>query len=85
MSDYKQQPGDITVFKNNFKEQGDNKPDYKGKGLGLDGHEIEIALWVKEGKKGKFFSGRIQQAFEKAPSKPTPQAEFSKEDDDLPF
>ena len=64
MSNYEQKAGDIIIFKNKDKE-GD-QPDYTGKGLGLDGHEIQISLWVKDGAKGKFMAGRIQPKFVKA-------------------
>ena len=76
---YEQKSGDVVIFKNNHKES-DNHPDYKGKGLDLEGNEIEIALWIKEGKSGKFFSGRIQPKFNKIESKPAEPAQ-----DDLPF
>lgn len=59
MSDYKPKPGDITVFRNTKKTPNDNQPDYDGKGIDLNGNDVRIALWVKEGRNGKFFSGRL--------------------------
>lgn len=55
---YEQKNGELVIFKNEKKT--DRQPDYKGRGLDLNGQEIEIALWVKQGKEQKFFSARIQ-------------------------
>ena len=52
---YEQKPGDFVLFKN---DKGDNpkRPDYRGDGIDLNGNPLEIACWIKEGKKGKFMS-----------------------------
>lgn len=50
------------IFKNDKK--ADNHPDYKGK-INVKGEEFEIALWVKDGKNGKFFSAKISEPFKK--------------------
>ena len=42
------------IFKNTNKK-ADNHPDYKGK-VNVNGKEMEVALWLKEGKAGKYFS-----------------------------
>ena len=52
------------IFKNNKKEN-EKHPDYRGT-INVDGRELEISLWIKEGKAGKFFSGKIQEPFKKA-------------------
>ena len=64
MSNYEQKPGDLIIFKND-KQEEDKHPDYKGWGVQLDGQAVDVALWIKHGTKGKFFSGRISQKFEK--------------------
>ena len=51
------------IFKNNKKEN-EKHPDYRGT-INVDGKELEISLWVKEGKAGKFFSGKIQEPFKR--------------------
>ena len=51
------------IFKNNKKEN-EKHPDYRGT-INVDGKELEISLWVKEGKAGKFFSGKIKEPFKK--------------------
>ena len=53
----------VVIFKNNKKEK-DTQPEYKGT-VNVDGKEYEISLWVKEGKNGKFFSGKIQEPYTK--------------------
>jgi hypothetical protein len=54
------------IFKND-KKTTDAQPEYKGK-LNWKGEEIEIALWVKEGKNGKFFSAKLSEPFKKKES-----------------
>ena len=56
---YEQKEGDISVFKNNKKET-EKQPDYTGTAL-INGQKMKVALWVKEGQKGKFFAGKIQE------------------------
>ena len=50
------------IFKNDKK--ADNHPDYKGK-INVKGEDFDIALWVKDGKNGKFFSAKISEPFKK--------------------
>lgn len=50
------------IFKNDKK--ADNHPDYKGK-INVKGEDFEIALWVKDGKSGKFFSAKISEPYKK--------------------
>jgi uncharacterized protein (DUF736 family) len=51
------------IFKNNKKEN-EKHPDYRGT-INVDGRELEISLWIKDGKAGKFFSGKIKEPFKK--------------------
>ena len=54
------------IFKNNKKEN-EKHPDYRGT-INVDGKELEISLWIKEGKAGKFFSGKIKEPYQKNPN-----------------
>ncbi len=49
--------GDIVIFKND-KRTSDNQPEYTEK-LHLNGTDYRVALWVKQGEKGKFFAGNV--------------------------
>ena len=42
------------LFKNHKKEK-DSQPDYRGQ-VKIDGKQMKISAWIKEGKKGKFMS-----------------------------
>ncbi len=76
---YEMRPGQGNLFKND--QKGNEKaPGYRGEILTPDGELLEIAAWVKEGKKGKFFSLSVKpkQARPQEPRKAEPQ-------DDCPF
>ena len=64
-----------------FKNESDNEkaPAYKGK-INVDGKEYELAAWIREGKKGKFMSLKVQEPREKKPVK-----DFADIVDDVPF
>lgn len=49
---YERKPGELTLFKNEYKDN-DRKPDYKGRGLDLNGNEVSIAAWVRQDRNGK--------------------------------
>jgi len=56
MSDYVQQPGQGSLFKNDKKEN-DKHPDYKGNYTNEKGEKCNIAAWLKTAKSGmKFMS-----------------------------
>lgn len=61
---YELKPGQGTIFKNSKKEK-ETQPDYRGEIITPSGEKLEIALWVKEGKKGKFFSAAIKEPYKK--------------------
>jgi len=69
-----------SIFKNTYKTE-EKHPDYRGIYKDDQGKEWSVALWVKEGAKGKFFS--------MAMSEPQPQqrtvADKKDETDELPF
>lgn len=70
---YQQKPGTGAIFKN--EKTKETQPDYRGT-INVEGKDYDISLWIKDGKKGKFFSASIQEPRTK---------ETSKENNDLPF
>jgi uncharacterized protein (DUF736 family) len=51
------------LFKND-KKGNEKAPDYKGK-INVNGKELEIAGWVREGKSGKFISLKVSEPRQK--------------------
>jgi hypothetical protein len=77
---YEPKAGQFSLFKND-KGDNENRPDYRGDGLDLNGRPIEVAAWLKQGKKGKFLSCNLKLKGEsqKKPGK------FDDMEDDVPF
>ena len=48
---YEHEDGTASLFQNDYKEDGDKRRDYTGKGK-VDGEMKEFALWKRETKKG---------------------------------
>lgn len=80
---FEAKPGSFTLFKNDRKEK-DSHPDYKGDGKDLDGNDVWVSAWIKEGKNGKFMSCSLQPKEQKqAAPKAAPRQ--SNDFDDPPF
>jgi hypothetical protein len=60
MSDFQHRDGSGQLFRNDRAET-EKHPTHKGAFL-LNGVTYEIAAWVKEGKRGQFFSLKVQEA-----------------------
>jgi len=72
----------VLIFKNDRKN-GETHPDYKGE-IDVNGQRFEIALWVKEGAKGKFFSGKISEPWKKPETEPAAYVAKEQIQDDTP-
>ena len=58
MSTYQKKDGDISVFTNH--SDNANAPAFKGNLL-LGGIEYQVSLWRKQGARGEFLAGSVQQ------------------------
>ena len=57
MATFEMKEGQVMIFKNN-KKQSEKHPDYNGK-IMIEGKEKSFSLWIKEGKSGKYISGKV--------------------------
>ena len=74
--------GDVSVFKND--NATGKQPQYRGTAL-VDGQKRKLSLWIKEGAKGKFFSGRIEpDTYEKGLNRGVAEIDRSRADDNSP-
>lgn len=90
---YEMRDGGGTIFKNKYKKDGDRSPEYRGE-IMWRGEKVEIALWVKDGQNGKFFSAKLQEPRSKDEAKPAMHpmtanrpntARDNDMDDEIPF
>lgn len=90
MSKFENKPGFGALFRETNKKS-ENGPDYRGTFADPNGVEYEIAGWLKDGKKGKYLSLKIQPPREQREtvSRPDPRDGdgFVTEplEDDIPF
>ena len=68
------------LFKNT-RSRGENSPEYTGS-CEINREEYWVSAWVKEGKKGKFFSLAFRAKNEQQQQKPQQNQDF---DDSIPF
>lgn len=71
------------LFKNDRKER-DNQPDYTGK-INVDGKELRLAAWIKQGKKGKFMSIRVSEFNDRDGGRGSRNADSHADDESIPF
>jgi hypothetical protein len=55
---YEPKPGDVSIFKNERRDH-EKYPHWRGEVILPSGETLEIVLWEKQGRKGAFFSGRV--------------------------
>jgi len=61
MSDFTHKENSGSAFKND-KKGNDKAPEYKGS-INANGKVMDIALWIAEGKKGKYFSIKLSEPY----------------------
>jgi len=71
---YTPKPNSGVLFKNT-KKTNDKHPDWNGTAL-IDGKEYKLSTWIKEGKKGKFFSLSF------TPVQQSASTQYNKQDED---
>jgi uncharacterized protein (DUF736 family) len=72
------------IFKNTNKIK-DTHPDYRGK-VNVNGKEMEVALWVKQGKNGSFMSASFSEPYVAAANNVVSNVPVSDSlNDDFPF
>ena len=82
---YEMKDGSFSLFKND-KKLTEKHPDYKGS-IKINGVEHWFDAWLKEGKKGKFLSGRIGDPKQKGftPKGDDEMPVKDDDEDDIPF
>ena len=81
MDNYEQKNGTGVVWKNEKYEKGGKYPYAKGIIKGLNGEDLDVALWIPKSEKIKGFN-LTMKLYEK---RPMPETSLDPQDDDLPF
>lgn len=81
MDNYEQKNGTGVVWKNDKYTKGGNQPYAKGIIKGLNGEELDVALWIPKSERIKGFN-LTMKLYEK---RPMPETSLDPQDDDLPF
>ncbi len=90
MAGYEQREMSGILFKND-KKTGENHPDYRGS-CKINGAELEVAAWIKQGKASKFLSLKFSEPWkpERQTDQPVDDSGFKPQanpgtEEDIPF
>lgn len=72
------------LFKNTFKEEGSNQPDYRGECC-INGQVFKIAAWIKDASNGTKFMSMSYEPKDEAVAAPAKRAAPAPVDQDIPF
>ena len=79
-----QRDNSAIAFKNDKRREGKNDPQFRGQGI-VNGQEVWVSCWVKEGQKGKYLTFAFSKK-EATNAKPKQDAfSHSEERDEIPF
>ncbi len=81
MDNYEQKNGTGVVWKNDKYTKGGNQPYAMGIIKGLNGEELDVAIWIPKSERIKGFN-LTMKPYEK---RPMPETSLDPQDDDLPF
>ena len=84
MNNYENKPGTGTIWKNDKYTKGGNHPYAKGIIKGLNGEDLDVALWIPKSEKIKGFNVTMKP-YEAREKKDEGYATTPPEAEDLPF
>ena len=79
---YEHKDGSGTLFRND--QKSGNQPDYRG-GCCINGRQLEMAAWIKEGKSGKFLSFKFQEPQTRGERVAKQQEQDNGREEDIPW
>lgn len=72
------------LFKND-KKGNDKAPDYTGSFTNENNEKMDLAAWIRDGKKGKFLSVKVSEKFQPKGGNGGGGRGRQEDDDDVPF
>ena len=90
MSEFKPNPGSGFIFSNTKDQNNGKQPDFKGQITTPSGEVLDIALWFRDGNKGRYLSAKVSEPYKQntEPAKTdqtSPEYKNNDSNDGLPF